>query len=164
MSIEELLALKEKIGSKMFDQGLGLAKKSSYKDKYKRENKNRPRMEPISKKPVKRAQDVVGVKSEAKKEFRDPRFDPLCGEYDEKVSQKLREINVWFVLFQFDEFFLQIFKDSYKFVDEIKEKELKTLKKELKEEEDPERKEQIKYLIQRQVKTQCGKTRNLLSY
>ena len=48
-------------------------------------------------------------------------------------------------------FFLQIFKDSYKFVDEIKEKELKTLKKELKEEEDPERKEQIKYLIQRQV-------------
>ena len=46
-------------------------------------------------------------------------------------------------------------------MDEIKEKELKTLKKELKEEEDPERKEQIKYLIQRQVKTQCGKTRNL---
>ena len=79
----------------MFDQGLGLAKKSSYKDKYKRENKNRPRMEPISKKPVKRAQDVVGVKSEAKKEFRDPRFDPLCGEYDEKVSliKKLRKIN-----------------------------------------------------------------------
>ena len=92
MSIEELLALKEKIGSKMFDQGLGLAKKSSYKDKFKRENKNRPRMEPISKRPVKRSQDVVGVKSEAKKQFRDPRFDPLCGEYDEKVSQNFREI------------------------------------------------------------------------
>ena len=95
----------------MFDQGLGLAKKSSFKDKYKRENKNRPRMEPISKKPVKRAQDVVGVKSEAKKEFRDPRFDPLCGEYDEKVSQKLREINVD-VMFQFD----GIFSDFQRFV------------------------------------------------
>merc|ERR1711944_122509 len=92
-----------------------------------RENKNRPRMEPISKKPVKRPKDVVGVKSGTKKDIRDPRFDPMCGEYDEKM-----------------------FKESYKFVDNIKEKELKTLKKELKEEEDPERKEQIKYLIQRQ--------------
>ena len=44
-----------------------------------------------------------------------------------------------------------MFKESYKFVDNLKEKELKTLKKELKEEEDPERKEQIKYLIQRMV-------------
>ena len=46
---------------------------------------------------------------------------------------------------------LQIFKDSYKFVDNLKDKELKTLKRELKVEEDPERKEQIKYLIQRMV-------------
>merc|ERR1711863_176883 len=83
-------------------------------------------MEPISKKPVKRPKDVVGVKSGTKKDIRDPRFDPMCGEYDEKM-----------------------FKESYKFVDNLKEKELKTLKKELKEEEDPERKEQIKYLIQR---------------
>ena len=42
-------------------------------------------MEPISKKPVKRSRDVVGVKSENKKDFRDPRFDPLCGDFDEKV-------------------------------------------------------------------------------
>ena len=85
MSIEELLALKEKIGSKMFDESLGLNKKSPSKNKFKRENKNRPRMEPISKKPVKRSRDVVGVKSENKKDFRDPRFDPLCGDFDEKV-------------------------------------------------------------------------------
>ena len=44
-------------------------------------------------------------------------------------------------------------------MDEIKEKELKTLKKELKEEEDPERKEQIKYLIQRQVIHSVEKTK-----
>ena len=70
----------------MFDQALGLSKNSSSKEKFKRENKNRPRMEPISKKPVKRPKDVVGVKSGTKKDIRDPRFDPMCGEYDEKVS------------------------------------------------------------------------------
>ena len=36
-------------------------------------------------------------------------------------------------------------------MDNLKDKELKTLKRELKVEEDPERKEQIKYLIQRMV-------------
>jgi ribosomal RNA-processing protein 36 len=130
MSIEEILELKEKIGSKMFNQELGLSKRTSYKDKFKRENKNRPRMEPISKRPVrlKRAIDVVGVKAENKRDVRDPRFDPLCGQFDDGI-----------------------FKDSYKFVDEIKVKELSTLKKELQTEEDPERIEQIKYLVQRIV-------------
>merc|ERR1711913_62155 len=59
-------------------------------------------------------------------EKRDPRFDPLCGEFDENI-----------------------FKASYKFVNDIKSQELETLKKELREEEDPERKEKIKFLIQR---------------
>ena len=36
-------------------------------------------------------------------------------------------------------------------MDNLKDKELKTLKRELKVEEDPERKEQIKYLIRRMV-------------
>ena len=85
MSIEEVLALKEKIGTKLFDKSMGLERKKSYKEKYKRENKNRPRMEPISKKPVKRLKDVVGTKSEMKRDVRDPRFDPMCGDYDEKV-------------------------------------------------------------------------------
>ena len=85
MSIEEVLALKEKLGSKMFDKSLGLDKPKSFKEKYKRENKNRPRMEPISKKPVKRLKDVVGTKPANKKDIRDPRFDPMCGDYDEKV-------------------------------------------------------------------------------
>ena len=133
MTIEEILALKEKIGSKLFDKGLGLnqpSKSSSLsKDKFKRENKNRPRMEPIAKKPVNKKMDhIVGVKSSNKKDIRDPRFDPLCGEFDEKI-----------------------FKTSFKFVDEIKQKELVELKKELKTEEDPERISQINYLIQRMV-------------
>ena len=94
MSIEEVLALKEKIGTKMFDKSMGLDRPKSFKDKYKRENKNRPRMEPIAKRPVKRLKDVVGTKAEHKRDVRDPRFDPMCGDYDEKV--KNREKNAQF--------------------------------------------------------------------
>jgi len=126
LSIEELLALKEKIGSKLFDKNMGISKSSKYKDRFKRENKNRPRMEEIAKRPVRKHFDSVGVKPSAKKEIRDPRFDPLCGEFDDKI-----------------------FKTSYKFVDDIKSKELIELKKQLKGEEDPEKIEQLKYLIQR---------------
>ena len=51
----------------------------------KRDNKNRPK-EMSSKKPVKRYRDVVGVSAENKHEKRDPRFDSMCGEFDEKVK------------------------------------------------------------------------------
>ena len=43
----------------------------------------------------------------------------------------------------------QIHRDAYKFVDDIKAKELSDLKKQLNEEDDPEQIKQIKYLIQR---------------
>ena len=46
---------------------------------------------------------------------------------------------------------MQIFKDSYKFVDDIKSKELNELKKRLKDEDDPEEISKLKYLIQRMV-------------
>merc|ERR1711878_86373 len=105
---------------------MGLDRPKSFRDKYKRENKNRPRMEPIAKRPVKRLKDVVGTKAEHKRDVRDPRFDPMCGDYDEKI-----------------------FKDSYKFVDDIKSKEITELKKQLKDEEDPEEIERLNYLIQR---------------
>ena len=52
----------------------------------------------------------------------------------------------------FNHFLLfQIFKDSYKFVDDIKSKEITELKNQLKDEEDPEEIERLKYLIQRMV-------------
>ena len=38
-----------------------------------------------SKKTVKRFRDVVGLTTEQKVEKRDPRFDSMCGEFDEKV-------------------------------------------------------------------------------
>merc|ERR1711894_218215 len=50
----------------------------------------------------------------------------MCGEFDEKIH-----------------------RDAYKFVEDIKSKELDVLKEELKTENEPERMEQIKYLIQR---------------
>ena len=62
----------------------------------KRDNKNRPR-EMSSKKTVKRFRDVVGVSADNKLEKRDPRFDSMCGEFDEKVliSERIMYINVW---------------------------------------------------------------------
>merc|ERR1719391_1068645 len=98
----------------------------SRKGDFKRENKNRPR-ETSSKKTVGRFRDVVGLTTEQKAQKRDPRFDSLCGEFDAKV-----------------------FKDSYKFVDTIKAKEMKELKEQLKQDDlDEETKSKIKYLIQR---------------
>jgi len=122
MSIGEIQRLKNKIGLKMFNQSLGISKCANKQQDFKRANKNRPR-ELTSKKTVGRFREIVVT---AKQEKRDPRFDPLCGEFDEKI-----------------------FKNSYKFVNDIKSQELEKLKKEHKAEEDPERKEQIKFLIQR---------------
>merc|ERR1719220_589302 len=123
MTIEEIQKLKERLGLKLFQQKLeGTAPERGKKVEFKRDNKNRPR-EMSSKKTVGRFREVVQV---AKKERRDPRFDPLCGEFNDKL-----------------------FKESYQFVNEVKSKELVELKKQLKTEEDNERREEVKYLIQR---------------
>merc|ERR1719474_2637323 len=123
MSIEEIQKLKERLGLKLFQQKLeGTAPERGKKVEFKRDNKNRPR-EMSSKKTVGRFREVVQV---AKKERRDPRFDPLCGEFNDKL-----------------------FKESYQFVNEVKSKELVELKKQLRTEEDRERREEVKYLIQR---------------
>jgi len=133
MSMEEILQLKEKLGSKLYNKAISSnsndasdgKNKGRKKDEMKRDNKNRPR-EMSSKKTVKRYRDVVGVSADNKNEKRDPRFDSMCGEFDEKIH-----------------------RDAYKFVDDIKAKELSDLKKQLNEEDDPEQIKQIKYLIQR---------------
>merc|ERR1719319_94329 len=123
MPLEEIEKLKERLGLKLFQQKLsGVAPERGRKVVFARDNKNRPR-EVTSKKTVGRFREVVAV---AKRERRDPRFDPLCGEFDDKL-----------------------FKESYTFVNEVKARELVALKKELKAEEDGERREKVKYLIQR---------------
>uniref|UniRef100_A0A6V7ILE4 rRNA biogenesis protein RRP36 n=1 Tax=Bracon brevicornis TaxID=1563983 RepID=A0A6V7ILE4_9HYME len=121
MSFEDLQKLKEKLGSKMYNEAVFGAKRQKTFE-YKRENKNRPR-EISAKKQVPRFREVVHVR---KQEPRDPRFDSLCGNYDEKA-----------------------FKNAYSFLFKVKENDLKALKDELKAEQDPKTIKKIKYLIQR---------------
>lgn len=121
MSFEELLKLKEKLGTKVYNKTI--FRNTSKKTKeFKRENKNRPR-EMSAKKPVSTFREIVPVK---KVVARDPRFDSLCGTFNEKA-----------------------FKHSYAFINDLKKNDLKILQNELKEATDPKTTKKIKYLIQR---------------
>ncbi|XP_012536645.2 ribosomal RNA processing protein 36 homolog [Monomorium pharaonis] len=124
MSFADLQKLKEKLGTKVYNETI-FGKKSKRKVEkmdFKRENKNRPR-EMSAKKPVPIHNELIQVK---KVIARDPRFDSLCGTFDEKA-----------------------FRHSYAFINELRENDLKTLQKELKETTDPKTVKKIKYLIQR---------------
>lgn len=125
MSFEDLQKLKEKIGAKIYNQTVhGVVKKTKQTD-YKRANKNRPREVSSKIKPT--IKSVRAHSNQAKAiPPRDPRFDPLCGLYDDKT-----------------------FKANYKFVGELKKKERTELQKEYEECEDERRKHKIKLLIQR---------------
>lgn len=121
MSFEDLQKLKEKLGTKMYNQTI-FGNESKRKTEFKRENKNRPR-EMSAKKPVSRFKELVSVK---KVIARDPRFDSLCGTFNEKA-----------------------FKNAYAFINDLRANDLQTLKNELKETTDLKAKTKIKYLIQR---------------
>ena len=88
LTFAELEALKSKIGAKEWNEAMfGSSSKSSQTSRkkakkiFKRDNKNRPK-EVSSKMKPKRVREVVHV---TKVRTRDPRFEDLCGEYDEKV-------------------------------------------------------------------------------
>ena len=121
MSLQDLKKLKEKLGSKIYNETM-FGPQKNIKTIFKRENKNRPR-EISAKKQVPRFKEVVQVKKFVP---RDPRFDSLCGTFNEKA-----------------------FKNSYSFLDEVKKNDLKTLKEELNSTQDPKTIKKIKYLIQR---------------
>lgn len=121
MSFEDLQKLKEKLGTKVYNETVfGSRKKKSVQ--FKRENKNRPR-EMSTRKQVPRFREIIQVKRHIP---RDPRFDTLCGDFNEKA-----------------------FKNAYSFINEIKENNLITLKSELQKTDDPREIKKIKYLIQR---------------
>ncbi|XP_035449810.2 ribosomal RNA processing protein 36 homolog [Spodoptera frugiperda] len=123
LSFEELQKLKEKIGAKVYKEALfGKKPERDAPKVFKRENKNRPR-EMSSKKPVRMLQAIPTVK---KKEIRDPRFDPLCGEFDKKQ-----------------------FAEDYNFLSDIRIKDIKAIRAELKETTDPERQLKLRRLLQR---------------
>lgn len=131
MTFEELLKLKEELGSKTYNEAVfgvdTTNRKRKAKTKFVRENKNRPR-EVSSKKQVPLLGKPSGSKKAAATQARDPRFDEKCGEFDK------------------DEF-----KTNYSFVNDIRDNELTELKKQLKKlgKGELEEKRKIKLLIQR---------------
>lgn len=97
---------------------------------FKRANKNRPREMSSKIRPKRHAKATTTLVNSNKKlpMRRDPRFDPLCGAFDSRT-----------------------FKSNYKFVNGLRKNERDQLQKEYQKQNDPKRKEQIKYLMQRMV-------------
>lgn len=87
----------------------------------KRQNKNQP-MEISSKRPVSRKRRVI--ESDSSSKSRDPRFDPLCGNYKKN---------------EFDQ--------RYGFLDQYKKSEIQMLKTSLKKEKNVEEKERLNKLL-----------------
>lgn len=126
MSFEDILKLKEELGSKAYNEKVfnKRPRKNQVNNQFKRENKNRPR-EMSSKIPT----PMLNICTDNKRtQIRDPRFDPLCGTYDAKK-----------------------FNNHFKFINELKDNEYKTLKKELEETDDPVKIKKIKLVLQRMV-------------
>lgn len=121
MSFEDLQKLKERLGSRVYNETL-FGKNKVVKREFKRENKNRP-CEMSAKIPVSRSKKIIKIKKIIN---RDPRFDSLCGTFDEKA-----------------------FKRSYGFISKFRENDLNALKKELKQTTDPKTIKKVKFLIQR---------------
>lgn len=122
MSFEELQKLKEKLGSKIYNETVFGKSDRKPNTNFKRANKNRPR-EMSSKRPVKINSHIIPVKKQMP---RDPRFDPLCGAYDKKS-----------------------FKSNYHFLKDLRKKERQELQKEYENTEDKQRQKKIKLLMQR---------------
>lgn len=130
MSFEDLIKLKQKLGSKVYNEAMfgspSTAKndKKSDKKEFKRANPNRPR-ELSSKYQV-----GFGLESTSKKhsepQIVDPRFNVNCGDFDSKK-----------------------FKKRYEFVNQLRETELKELKSKLKLTTDTEEKERLKFVMLR---------------
>jgi ribosomal RNA-processing protein 36 len=101
-------------------------KNRSKKCSFKRINKNRPQ-ETSSKRPVSQFREVFQIKKNSvETERRDPRFDEKCGSFNEKV-----------------------FKQTFSFLNDIKDKEMNDLKKLLKKTKNETKRKEIEYLLQR---------------
>ena len=133
MPFEELLKLKDKLGTKVYNETIvtkldkNFAKNKNKKNQtFKRENKNRPQ-EISSKKRVNPIKEVFQVKKKTEeKERRDPRFDEQCGQFSQNIFDK-----------------------TYSFLNDIKDKEMNDLKKMLKKTKNEEKRQELNYLLQR---------------
>ncbi|KAI3352664.1 hypothetical protein L3Q82_020137 [Scortum barcoo] len=122
MSFEDIMKLQNKVGTKVYNEVAYGSKKSSESRKKKRLNKNRP-MEISAKRPAPFLRQVVPVR---KATLRDPRFDDLSGEYKPEIFEK-----------------------TYKFINDIKQREKEVVQKQLKKTKKNKRKEKLQFLLKR---------------
>ncbi|XP_045067584.1 ribosomal RNA processing protein 36 homolog [Coregonus clupeaformis] len=123
MSFEDILELQNKVGTKVYNEiAYGTTKVKQTPTK-KRLNKNRP-MEISAKRPVPFLRQVVPVK---KTVSRDPRFDDLSGEYKPEIFEK-----------------------TYRFINDIKQRERDVVQKKLKKPlKSNQKKEKLQFLLKR---------------
>ncbi|GFN94505.1 ribosomal RNA processing protein 36 [Plakobranchus ocellatus] len=119
--LSELKAMQERLGLKEFNKlRNGFSSTKAPTTSFKRENKNRP-SELSARRPVPRNTPVAKTKIN-----RDPRFDDLSGEYNEKI-----------------------FKSSYGFLSDVKLKEKQKLKKVITKTKSKDKKVHLKQLYNR---------------
>ncbi|KAK3879167.1 hypothetical protein Pcinc_016245 [Petrolisthes cinctipes] len=135
MSMEELLKLQEKIGTKSFKDKVLMAggqratssKQHSMAGKVKpRQHKDCPTELPLMRKAAPLMKSVHPRQNTKKSLVRDPRFDDLSGSLN-----------------------MDIWSKKYEFLKETRKNEREVLKKELKKEQDMEKKLKLKSVIQR---------------
>ncbi|KAK3562086.1 hypothetical protein QTP86_027183 [Hemibagrus guttatus] len=123
MSFEEIMRLQSKIGTKAYNKLIHEAKKKKQDlEPAKRLNKDRPQ-EISAKKPVSFFRKVGSAKGPI---LRDPRFDDLSGEFKPEV-----------------------FSQTYKFINDIKQQEAEMVKKKLKKVKSNAKKEELKSFLKR---------------
>lgn len=133
MSFEEIMALQNKVGTKVYKKiAYGDTKQKKKNEPMKRLNKHRPQ-EISSKQRVPFLRKVVPVK---KMISRDPRFDDLSGEYKP-----------------------EIFNQTYKFIKNIQEKEAQEVRKQLKKTKSKAKQEELKALLRRMDNQQRARQR-----
>lgn len=133
MSFQEILKLQNKVGTKVYNKiAYGATKQQQKNEPMKRLNKHRPQ-EISAKKHVPFLRKVVPVK---KRISRDPRFDDLSGEFKP-----------------------EIFNQTHKFINDLREKEVQLVKKNLKKAKSKSKKGELKALLKRMENQQRERQR-----
>ncbi|KAL3997028.1 hypothetical protein ACER0C_009684 [Sarotherodon galilaeus] len=123
MSFENIVKLQNQVGTKVYNTVAYGSNRSHEASKKKRLNKNRP-VEISAKKPAPFLRQVIPVK---KPTLRDPRFDDLSGEYKPEIFEK-----------------------TYKFINDIRDKEKEIVQKKLKRiKKYNQKKEKLQFLLKR---------------
>lgn len=114
------------MGSKLYNRTVFGSSSNKTKSSFKRANKNRPREMSSKRKAYLQQQKSNNSVKKNNVIPKDPRFDPACGSFDK-----------------------QTFKTNYKFINDLRKNEISQLEKELQETKIVERKNAIKFELQR---------------